>query len=236
MIVAIHGFTGHPSLFADLPCASLPLLGHGPDAITDDPVPFHSEVDRLAALLPETPVHLVGYSLGGRLSLALALRHPERVRKLSLISASPGLKSESERFERQQADARWSRLLREVGITAFVDAWEALPLWRSQLGLSEETKARQRQQRLAHDAMQLALALDSLGLGVMPNLWPELSNLRIPVQLIVGSLDDKFYDIAKRMAEQLRKPSLRVIAGSGHNPLLEKPKRVRALLQEEAFA
>ncbi len=48
--------------------------------------PWEAELDRLEALAPAAFV-LAGYSMGGRLALALALRHPERVR-----SAGPGLR------------------------------------------------------------------------------------------------------------------------------------------------
>lgn len=39
-------------------------------------------------------VHLVGYSLGARLALAVAARHPQLASRLVLISGSPGLEGE----------------------------------------------------------------------------------------------------------------------------------------------
>ena len=41
------------------------------------------------------PVHLVGYSLGGRLALAVAARHPALAARVAIISGSPGLEGGS---------------------------------------------------------------------------------------------------------------------------------------------
>lgn len=232
MIVAVHGFTGSPALFSGLPCHGLTVLGHGPSARASGPVGFADEVDRLASELPEKAVHLVGYSLGARLCLALALRHPHKVSQLTLVGGSPGLRSEEARAQRRSADAIWSSMLREEGIEKFVDAWQALPLWRSQRALPAERLQRQRQERLSHDASQLALALDSLGTGAMPSLWSQLPGLDVPVHLLVGALDSKYLDINREMATLLPHATLHVIEGSGHNPLLEQPEAAFRLLQE----
>ena len=45
-------------------------------------------------------VILLGYSMGGRLALNWALNHPERVQKLILIGASPGIADDTESAER----------------------------------------------------------------------------------------------------------------------------------------
>src|SRR4029453_9306410 len=65
--------------------------------------PWEAELDRPEALAPAGAV-LAGYSMGGRLALALALRRPERVRSLVLVSASPGLADAEERAARRAAD------------------------------------------------------------------------------------------------------------------------------------
>jgi pimeloyl-ACP methyl ester carboxylesterase len=40
----------------------------------------------------EPQVVLVGYSMGARVALSLALRHPDLISRLALISATPGIK------------------------------------------------------------------------------------------------------------------------------------------------
>jgi pimeloyl-ACP methyl ester carboxylesterase len=52
---------------------------------------------------------VVGYSMGGRLALYLALRHPDRCAGLFLESASPGLEDAGERAARRRADEEKAR-------------------------------------------------------------------------------------------------------------------------------
>src|SRR5690348_15976815 len=101
----LHGFTGSPASWDDV-LSALPdaeahrpaLLGHAPETERTRAVrTFADEVARLAELLPPDPVHLCGYSLGARLALALALAHPARIARLTLISGQPGLPNEAER-------------------------------------------------------------------------------------------------------------------------------------------
>ncbi len=230
MIVALHGFTASPAMWKSIGLQGPTLLGHGPDARATGNETFAQEVERLTTFLPQEPVHLVGYSLGARLSLAIALRHPERIRRLSLIGVQPGLESESERTERVAGDRRWSKLLRDKGVSAFVDQWQALPLWSSQSALPEPVREHLRELRLGHDSEQLALSLDILGTGRMPPMWEALGTLRMPVQVIAGELDSKYKRIADRMCTLLPDASLRIIPGAGHNPVLERPQAVAELL------
>src|SRR4029077_15510464 len=102
-----HGFTGSPRSWDFLPDRrALPrivpaLVGHSGSEAGSEVNGFEDEVDRLASLTPERGVHAVGYSLGARLALGLALRHPARVTRLTLISCHPGLHSTAERAARR---------------------------------------------------------------------------------------------------------------------------------------
>jgi 2-succinyl-6-hydroxy-2,4-cyclohexadiene-1-carboxylate synthase len=240
-LVLLHGFTGSAASW-DQAVLGAPsnvtlrpaLLGHGPETErTREVATFADEVARLAELLPPEPVHLAGYSLGARLALALAVTHPGRLARLTLVSGQPGLASETERAARRLSDARWCALLETRGIEAFVAEWEEQPLFASQARLSPAERDRHRQGRLAHDPLGLARSLRVTGLGEMPDLLPALGALDIPVTLLAGELDTKFAALATRMAGALRLPSVVLATGAGHDLLLEAPDLVRAALLAE---
>jgi 2-succinyl-6-hydroxy-2,4-cyclohexadiene-1-carboxylate synthase len=234
MIWALHGFTGGPRVWDSLDALQsaqcLTVLGHGRESVAQGHESFPSEVSRLADQLPAGAVHLVGYSLGARLALAIAIQNPARVERLSLIGVHPGFRDEVARDHRVQADRQWGKRLRDEGIESFVDAWQELPLWQSQMELPQAQRDEQREQRLQHDPLQLALAIECLGTGVMPPMWENLSALAMPVQLIVGQRDTKLLEIAQSMLPHLAQGQLDVVEGAGHNPVLENPAACNRLL------
>ena len=98
---------------------------------------------------PDGAAHLLGYSMGGRLALYFALAYPERTRTLTLVSASPGIASLTERAERRRRDNALADRIEQDGIAAFVDYWQSLPMWKSQRrNLSLEQRQHLREQRL----------------------------------------------------------------------------------------
>jgi pimeloyl-ACP methyl ester carboxylesterase len=66
------------------------LQGHGHTAAIDRPLSYEAMADDVAALMKYLEIDradVMGYSLGGGVALQMAIRHPEAVRKLVLISA-----------------------------------------------------------------------------------------------------------------------------------------------------
>jgi 2-succinyl-6-hydroxy-2,4-cyclohexadiene-1-carboxylate synthase len=238
-LVLLHGFTGSPASWDTVVVAlggpaplRLELLGHGARD-TESVKTFEDEVLRLLAKLPGEPVHLAGYSLGARLALALSLAAPERVRRLTLVSGQSGLAIETEREERRRADARWSALLETRGIAAFVDAWEAQPLFATQTRLPPDSRARRRAERLGHDPLELARSLRVTGLGAMPDLGPALGSLRVPITLMAGELDQKFVALGRAMSTAAADARLVLAPNAGHDLLLEAPDLVARELGRE---
>jgi len=233
-LVLLHGFTGNARSFSALGLkhAHTPLLtGHGPSPdLTSQS--FDQEVERIARALSRhaAPVHLVGYSMGARVALGVALQHPLLVERLSLLGVNPGLQTEVERQERLNWESRWQDVLEVDGLAVFEHKWSALPLFASQARLPAAVQAAQRAERLGNTAWGLSHALSVLGLASMPNLWPQLHQLRLPVQLIVGEFDQKFLDIAQTMSNHSELFRVTCLPQVGHNPVLEAPERVRALL------
>lgn len=184
---------------------------------------FDAVEAEITALARDEPVDLVGYSMGGRLALAYAVRNPERVRRLVLESASPGIETEEERARRREDDAALAWRIEADGIESFVAHWEAIPLFESQGRVPEETRARQREQRLSNHPASLAASLRGLGTGSLPSYWGSLPDLGVPVLVLVGELDPKFTRIGTRMAELLPRAGLTVVAEAGHTVHLERP-------------
>ncbi len=231
-VAVLHGFTGSPHSFDGVVSrlgarvvSAPPLVGHGAPNKSPESTSFEQEVDRLAALFrAEAPRwHLAGYSLGGRVALGLLVRHPTLFASATLVGAQPGLRTETERAERREADERLCRVLEERGVAAFVDEWQALPLFATQSALAPDVLERQRAERLAHDPLELARSLRVTGLGVMPSYWDVLSRIAIPVTLVVGERDAKFSALAAEMSRHLAHACVESVAGAGHNVVLERP-------------
>jgi 2-succinyl-6-hydroxy-2,4-cyclohexadiene-1-carboxylate synthase len=227
----LHGFTGTGADWAgwpaDGPGALAPdLPGHGgsPDPTGD----FAAEIERLLAALPAGIEALVGYSLGGRIALALLAAAPERFRAATIVSAHPGLFNAGQRAGRRTQDARWIALLREQGIAAFVAAWEQQPLFASQTALPSAVLAEQRRRRLAQRADGLAASLACFGLAEMPDTWDALARWPGRLGWLAGARDDKFVAIAKRIARERPATAVHIVPDVGHNLLLEAPDAVLA--------
>jgi len=237
--VLVHGFTGSAASWgegivdglagAGLTPVLVDLPGHGRYAeagTTPGAARTIALADALAVIAAATGddrADVVGYSMGGRIALHFAAAHPERVRRLVLESASPGLASEAERAVRRASDEALAELLVAEGVDAFVERWEAQPLFDSRASVDARELARQRELRLLNDPGQLVAALRGLGTGALPSLWERLGDISIPTLLVVGALDRKFVEIAKRMASALPHAEIVEVRGAGHTVHLERP-------------
>jgi 2-succinyl-6-hydroxy-2,4-cyclohexadiene-1-carboxylate synthase len=235
-LVLLHGFTGSSHSWRPLAAhlagsfrvVAIDLIGHGLTDAPADLAPYHfpRALHDLAALtrkLDLTPASWLGYSMGGRIALGLAIQHPDCVSALILESASPGIADPDERAARQRADAELADRIERDGIPAFVDHWERLPMWSTQANLPPEVMARQREIRLGNRAAGLAGSLRGMGSGAQPSLWDRLGALRCPVLLVAGERDAKFATIAARMAAAIPSAELALIADTGHAVHLERP-------------
>ena len=215
----VDGFTG-----AGLTPVLVDLPGHGRDAGRSDPAAFSLEaVLGHVGRAGDWPTDLVGYSMGGRIALHFAVAFPERVRRLVLESASPGLATEEERRARRTTDEALAERVMRAGVEPFVDEWEAQPLFAPRASLAPEIRARQRALRLANDAASLAETLRGLGPGSLPSLWGRLPDIEIPTLLVVGALDKKYVEIARLMAEAMPDARVVEVRRAGHTVHLERP-------------
>jgi len=235
-IVLLHGFLGSKhdwhdvatSLRSGRRIAVFDLPGHGDpvEAREDSDCSMEAACHRIDAVLEAVEsekAHIVGYSFGGRVALHFAITRPDKVASLVLEGTSAGIQDEDERSARRDADTALAHRLEQEGLEAFVDAWEKLPLFASQLALDPEIRDAQRKRRLEGDAGALARSLRHAGVGTQPWLGAHLSKVQAPVLLLTGALDTKFTAIANELAAALPDARTLVIEGAGHNVHLEKP-------------
>ena len=201
------------------------LPGHGSAAAR--PASFAACTAYVRALGGEGRFALAGYSMGGRIALTAAFALADRLDRLVLVGASPGIADAAARAERRRADDALADRILEIGVEAFAREWAALPLWEGQ---PERVAAAANADRLRNTPSGLAAALRGLGTGVMEPLWDALPSLSVPVTLAVGERDEKFRAVAERMAERLPRADVVVIPGAGHAAQLEQPAAVAALL------
>ncbi len=96
-LVLLHGAFGvatvFPTLAKDRQVIAVELQGHGHTADIDRPLTFEQMADDTAALLEQLKIEqadFFGYSMGGNVALAVAIRHPKLVRKLVVNGSNSG--------------------------------------------------------------------------------------------------------------------------------------------------
>ena len=236
-LVLLHGFTGHgqsmaevaQSLEADYETFALDLPGHGHsvDVLATGGYGFDACVDDLAATLESAGrhrAHWLGYSMGARLALGCAVRHPGRVASLVLVGGRAGIADPVEREARRREDEALAARIESVGVETFVDEWLAQPMFASLRQRGARFLAEQRRQRLTSSARGLAGSLRRLGPGAQPPLFDALPRVDVPVLLVTGELDRKFAVLAHELAGRLPRAELCELPGAGHAAHLEQPE------------
>ena len=227
-MVFLHGFTqtanswkpiaehfveaGHECMVIDLP-------GHAGSAnVRAD---LRRAADMIAAI--GGPATYVGYSLGGRAALHVALLYPHVTQRLALIGANPGIDGDDERARRRESDDELIERMEAIGLEAFLQEWAALPLFGGRaLGPLEM------QDRLRNTVEGLSSSLRLAGTGAQGSMWPRLRELNMPVLAMAGERDTKFTAIARQIAETVPRGAFAAVADAAHAAHLEHPQAVVA--------
>lgn len=187
------------------------LRGHGRSDSPEDSALYDPEacIADMAALLDAEGVELAvvgGLSLGGYLSLAFHLRHPDRVRALMLFDCGPG-------FRRDEPREAWNERTRKRGER--IAAGDARAL--SEL----EPDGHDDRAGVARAARHMMLHRDGSVLESLPAI-------RVPALVLVGEHDAPFRGAANYMARKIPNAEQVVLPGAGHVANLDNPRAFNA--------
>lgn len=232
-VVLLHGFTQTGVSWRPIAERLPPTWSvEAPD------LPGHGTAGELRLDLPDTAAHLaataadpalvVGYSMGGRTALRLALDHPEAVAGLVLVGATAGIDDPGERAARRAADEGLADRIEAEGVEPFLDRWLSQPLFGGLRPESDDLAARR-----ANTAAGLAGSLRLAGTGTMdPPWWDDLHRIDVPVLVVWGEADAKFAALGRRLAEAIGpNAETTALVDVGHAAHLEAPDACAALIR-----
>jgi len=243
-LVALHGFTGSTATWRNLAKAlphirviAIDCIGHGQTAVPKEISRFSmdeqiQDLEEVISQLQLERFTLLGYSMGGRIALSYAITYPERIERLILESASPGLRTSQERSERCASDNALAEKIIHNGLQSFVNAWENVPLFESQKCLPDNVQQTIRTERLSQKVEGLAGSLRGIGTGNQPSNWMSLAELEFPVLLVTGLLDEKFCKIALEMKALLKNVKHTTVNNAGHAIHVENPAEFATIIEE----
>lgn len=161
----------------------------------------------------------VGYSLGGRVALQVALERPDLVERLVLVSATAGIEDDEVRAERRAADEELAQFLESRGVDAFLERWLSQDMFATLAPSAADLAARR-----GNTAAGLAAALRHLGQGSFTPVWARLAELAVPVLVVAGEHDDAYCREAMKIAAWIGEPAaMALVPGAGHACHLEQP-------------
>jgi len=231
-VVLVHGFTQSGRAWGSIGeelgkrhrVTAVDAPGHGRSVEVQAGLP--GGADLMAAAAPARAAW-IGYSMGGRYALHVALRHPAQVARLVLVSATAGIDDAAERAARRRSDEMLATRVEQDGLEPFVRWWLEQPLFATL-----PPDAADLDSRLTGTAAGLASSLRLAGTGTQQPLWERVTNLTMPVLVVAGELDKKYLQLAERLVAAIGSTArLSVIAAAGHACHRERPDSFLAVVE-----
>lgn len=228
MITFLHGFMGHPSDWDDIRSA---LSEFDASAFHVKPAAdWQASVSQLCESIIE-PTVLVGYSMGARLAIGIAIEAPRLCDALVLISGNPGLESDDARQQRWLADQDVAARIESQPLEEFLADWYQQAVFAS---LPNEIRESEIRRKLNQSSSDWPSILRTHCVARQPNYWPQLSQLAMPVLVVAGQNDEKYRNIANRFSHQGPSDNVTttIIPDCGHIVHREQPAALVQTLRD----
>jgi len=174
---------------------------------------------------------VVGYSMGARLALGVAIEFPANCTGLVFVSGNPGLESAEARNERELADEQIASRIEQGNLSEFLEKWYQASVFQS---LPEELRRDEIQRKLARDPKDWPKALRVNSVSQQPDYWLRLKELSMPTLVVAGQRDEKYKQIARRFQTTASSNHVKteLLADCGHMVHREQPDKLAALIRE----
>lgn len=221
-VLLSHGYSATTRMWAgqvealkgDYRIITWDMRGHGQSDSPDDPKAYSEQatVDDMAAILTHLGIEkavIGGLSLGGYMSLAFNVAHPEMVRALMLFDTGPGYKNPVGRESWNETARKRAEIFESKGLDA--------------LGTSAEVRVAQHRsaQGLAHAARGMLAQFDA-------RIIESLPGIEVPTLVLVGDNDTPFLGGTDYMANKIPNATKVVIENAGHASNIDQPEAFNA--------
>jgi pimeloyl-ACP methyl ester carboxylesterase len=196
------------------------MRGHAETESPEDPAQYSealtiADMLGLMDMLEIEKAVVGGLSLGGFMSLAFELAHPERVRALLLCDTGPGYRSD-------EARAKWNRMAERSAANFEEKGLDAA-------GRSPEVQAAVKFHKsaagLAHSARGMLAQVDSRVIDHLPEI-------DVPTLVIVGEKDEPYHDASHYMQSKIHGARLEIIPNAGHAANMDQPEAFNRVVLE----
>ncbi len=216
-LIFLHGFLGSrkdwmpiiESLQNSYCCIAIDLPAHGNSEHSEN---VFLELENTLTFLSSPPPVLIGYSLGGRLALSYAQKHPDKIKGLIACSAHTGLKTTLEKEKRQKQDLIWQGRLKTLPSEEFLTLWYKQSVFSS-LQKKPQLLERLLKMRSYQNPIELASVLEQVSLSKQP----FYDTFKHPVCFLFGEEDTNYVKLYDTLENTVK------IKKTGHMIHLENP-------------
>lgn len=223
VIVYLHGFMGTAVDWKPV----IELLGNSYHHVAIDipvlsPEEIFQSLNTIPGLNPEKKMNLVGYSMGGRIALYLAVHYSQFINAVIIESAMPGTRSANELQERIKFDEQLKKKLVHCNREDFWNEWYSQEVFANIRQRQGYDKMLER--RIQFDPQIAARHLQKFSVSQMESLWPDLVEIKNPLLYIAGELDKKYIRVGSEVTNLCHSAKLKIVKGAGHNVHFEEPQ------------
>ncbi|MFK5926902.1 MAG: alpha/beta fold hydrolase [Desulfuromusa sp.] len=229
-VVFVHGFPFSSAMWSEqlklvgrnFRTIAYDLRGLGKSAIGDGQYTIESHVDDLLALLDHLNIHraiIVGFSMGGYITLRALERNPDRFLAVALCDTRCEADDNAGKIKRANA----ARMVKKEGAAGFAKTF--IPAVFSPDSVHNNTAAVADISAIINATAPVAIAGNLIAMAARTDTSAVLSKITVPTLIMVGEVDTVTPPQAARyMHDNIAGAELQLIPDAGHMSNMENPQ------------